>query len=242
MNPGVNPSFHREVDRDTAGPAVHKPYAIVAAHPDDEVLWFGSLLAGASKVIVCYGDDPGNPGIGARRRAAMVNFPLPNLCFLDLPEGGFFRTSDWKRPALSDTGLVLSSEEDRARYDDNFRRLAGRIGPLLEGIGVAVTHNPWGEYGHEDHSQVFQVVHALMSGVPQSCLYVSSYISARSAALARACRDIYDYPTCFTADTPQTLTEEIKHLYVSHGCWTWKPDWCAPTKETFYSVRKRLPA
>lgn len=226
-------------ESDVPAPPVPGRYAVVVAHPDDEVIWFGSLLAGANKVIVCYGDDPNTPGIGARRRAAMARFPLPNLCFLDLPEGGFFKKSDWRKPELSDRGLVLSSPVDRTRYDDNFHLLAGRIGPLLEGMDVAVTHNPWGEYGHEDHCQVFQVVHTLMSGVPQPGVYVSSYISARSAAVAKACRNIYDYPACFTAETPKALTEQIKHLYVEHGCWTWRPGWFAPQKETFYAVRKR---
>ncbi len=42
----------------------------------------------------------------------------------------------------------------------NFHRLRDMLRPELEGLDAVVTHNPWGEYGHEEHIQVFRVISA----------------------------------------------------------------------------------
>ena len=215
------------------------PYTVIAAHPDDEILWFGALLSEADKVIVCYGNDPKNPEIGDRRRVVMKTFPLNNVEFLDLEEGGFFNKSDWSNPTLTDIGTLLTSIEDRRKYEENFRLLREKLQPFLSNQRYVVTHNPWGEYGHEDHAQVFRAVHSIVSAVPGTTLYVPSYVSQRSSRLMRLCQQKFQFGEAFAVETPMELCDKIKALYQENGCWTWKPDWIADKEQSFVSARAK---
>ena len=46
---------------------------IVAAHPDDEVLWFGAILKRVDRVIIVYEDHWPEPEIGRARAEALSN-------------------------------------------------------------------------------------------------------------------------------------------------------------------------
>jgi len=48
---------------------------IVAAHPDDEVLWFSSVVTRVEKVFICFMGNPNRPGLGRGRRAALEQPP-----------------------------------------------------------------------------------------------------------------------------------------------------------------------
>ena len=61
-----------------------KDSVIVVAHPDDEVLWFSSLLKVVSHVIVCYWDELSDPSFGEQRKKSLLNIPLENVSYLDL--------------------------------------------------------------------------------------------------------------------------------------------------------------
>lgn len=207
-------------------------YAVIVAHPDDEVLWFSSVLANAAKIIICYGDYAGDSSRGANRRRAIAQLPLQTVEFLDLPEGGFHMTADWNRPAVCDHGLVLKSASDRSRYAENFNKLLGKLTPLLSDVDLVFTHNPWGEYGHEDHVQLFHAVNLILRRRPDSKLAVPGYSSPKSALLkSRYVRGVGRGR--MQMPTNAGLAHSVMQIYKANQCWTWTPDWKVPEFDTF---------
>ncbi|MDX5414254.1 MAG: hypothetical protein LPK02_14550, partial [Rhodobacterales bacterium] len=129
--------------------------AVVMAHPDDEVLWASSVLADAGKVILCFGDFPGKPVFSQGRRRAVAQLPLPGLAALQIEESAMAGTAAWPMPeelpeGLAPRRLPLGREAPlRRSYQANFARLQAALEVQLAECAEVVTHNPWGEYGHE---------------------------------------------------------------------------------------------
>jgi LmbE family N-acetylglucosaminyl deacetylase len=212
--------------------------AIVVAHPDDEILWAGSAVASAQKIIVCYGELPQDSCITEGRRLAMSGFPHKDLVYLALPEAGSFNTAAWLEPAespwgLSQRNLVKALRPSVAeRYRRNFDTLSRILRTQLEGCRNVITHNPWGEYGHEDHIQVFRVVESLRAALGFD-LWVSCYFGPKSVALQRRYLNSLG-PSTAALPIDQALMQQIKALYIENQCWTWKDDYRWPQTEVFY--------
>ena len=97
-----------------------------------------------------------------------------------------------------------------------------------------ITHAPWGEYGHEDHVQLFRAVDALRAELGFA-LWVPAYVSDRSAALMRRNLGRLGAPTA-PMPTDRALGERLKALYRETGAWTWVDDHAWPDTEVFYPV------
>ena len=151
--------------------------AVVVAHPDDEILWLSSVMAAASHVVLCYGAPFGKPKKAAARRRAVAALPLPSLVNLAIPESG---TRLWWIGAIQyDTDRHGHCRgRARQRYDDNFNTLLAGLRPVLAGCADVYTHNPWGEYGHPEHIQVYRAVTALQAELGYT-VWFSNY-TARS--------------------------------------------------------------
>jgi hypothetical protein len=212
--------------------------AIVMAHPDDEILWAGSAVEAATRIIVCFGELPNHPRLTEGRARAMAAFPLATIEHLDLVEAGSLDSAAWPEPGESPFGLAhrrlatLRRPEVAERYRTNFETLRNLLRPRLEGCRNIITHNPWGEYGHEDHVQVFRAIDSLRAPLGFE-LWVSCYCGPKSAALHR--RYLHRLGT-ITAPLPinQALMQRIKALYIENHCWTWFDDYLWPEAEVFY--------
>jgi LmbE family N-acetylglucosaminyl deacetylase len=219
-------------------PDILEHSAIVMAHPDDEILWAGSAVKAAARIIVCFGELPHNPRITEGRARAMAAFPLDTVEHLDLVEADSLDSAAWPEPAESPFGLAqrrlafLPRPAVAERYRRNFETLRDLLRPRLEGCRNVITHNPWGEYGHEDHVQVFRAVDALRAPLGFD-LWVSCYYGPKSAPLQR--RYLHRLGPC-TAPMPidQNLMQRIKALYIENQCWTWLDDYRWPEAEVFY--------
>jgi LmbE family N-acetylglucosaminyl deacetylase len=184
--------------------------AIVAAHPDDEILWFASLVAKVRRVILCYGEVAAIPVRAAQRRNLAATYPLDTLEFLDLVEPG---------------DLATDAEAQHRQT------LAARLSPLLAGITTVFTHNPWGEYGHPDHRRVNAVVNSLSRELNYA-VYVSAYVAKHRLrefhdGLDGGIADVVTFPVSVAAIEP------IFALYKLHRCWTWALQWQWPEREHF---------
>jgi hypothetical protein len=102
----------------------------------------------------------------------------------------------------------------------------------LAGCRNVVTHNPWGEYGHEEHVQVFRAVESLQRELG-FMLWVSCYCSNRSDALMRQYLSRLGTPTPLLP-TDKALGARFQALYTEAGCWTWADDYIWPEREVFY--------
>ncbi|HNB25443.1 MAG TPA: hypothetical protein PLR41_00665 [Alphaproteobacteria bacterium] len=211
---------------------------LVVAHPDDEVLWFGSILRAIGRVVIAFRDYDAVPGLGARRAAALAEMPYRDCVSLDLPEAGSLRHAAWPDPRLSEYGLALDSAPvdaaAEARYRANFAALRARLAQALPARAHVVTHNPWGEYGHEDHVQVHRAVDSLWRDLGLS-LWTTNYVSSRSAVLAAryaAGRDTRIVKRPIDLDFARGIAE----IYRRHDCWTWRDAWTGFDAECLVSL------
>jgi hypothetical protein len=212
--------------------------AIVVAHPDDEALWASSILGRAARVILCFGDVVGNPELSAGRRRAVARLPLDTVESLDIPEAGAFGLAAWPEPTPTPTGLALPARGGpRAAaaatpYAGNHARLVELLRMRLGGFAAVVTHNPWGEYGHEEHVQVFRAVESLRDELGFA-LWVSGYVSEKSAGLMRRCLGGLG-PSTDPLPTDPALGARLQAVYAAEGAWTWFDDYVWPPDEVFH--------
>jgi hypothetical protein len=208
----------------------------VAAHPDDEILWFSSVLAAAEKVLICYGDVPGRETWTAGRKKSLAEHPLPSVTSLDIIEADVFPYIDWENPAESASGLDVSRfPRNEKAYADNYVELKRVLEDELGEARNVFTHNPWGEYGNAEHVQVFRAVLDVCRD-RGTAVWVPGYFSNKaSSLLARSSRFLTN--DSVTLDTNPVLAGSIADIYKKNGCWTWYDDYRWPESETFMRVR-----
>lgn len=215
--------------------------ALVVAHPDDEVLWFSSVVGRVKLVVIAYEACDVMPELGDGRRAASAKYPLATAVFLRLPEPCSLWHVDWANPEPSEYGMVLNmpgSAEAEARYRDAYAGLVHDLADLLTGISDVFTHNPWGEYGHPDHVQVSRVVSTLGSRLGFRT-HFSNYVAPRSMRFASSFIPRLKKGVALGPDVE--LADRVKALYVEHGCWTWHSDYEPPETEAFLTLAERPP-
>lgn len=216
--------------------------ALVVAHPDDEVLWFSSILDRVRRAVICYEDCDDLPELGPGRRRVMQAYPLTTTRWLRRSEPCSLPYADWSDPVATEFGMALnakaSSVSARARYEDAYRALSAELGEELRGITHVFTHNPWGEYGHPDHVQVSRVVSDLGRQLGFQVWY-SSYVSPRS--LAFAAPFLARLSCNLRLSTAAKLAAEICALYKRHRCWTWHAELTIFPDEAFLQTAESNP-
>ncbi len=202
--------------------------ALVVAHPDDEILWFSSIIDKVDRILICFLDVPSRQDWTQGRRRVSQRFPLANAEFIGLTESEVFNGAHWSAPVSNDYGLEVQRRAgvlpgfDGRRYRDNFDRLLDELGRRLQGCTRVFTHNPWGEYGHEEHVQVYRAVSRLKSSLGFEVLF-SNYCSSRSYPLML--EHIHGFTSDYqTLETNPELARRIEQLYRESGCWTWPFD------------------
>lgn len=210
------------------------PVAVAVAHPDDETLWLSSVVAAADRLVFCFGDPFENPRKAAARRQAVAALPFAGIIELRVPESGARFSADWTHPRLTPAGIEISDAAARARYEANFQKLVDGLRPVLAGCRKVYTHNPWGEYGHTEHIQVYRAVTALQSTLGYT-IWFPNYVGAASWILAQQSSRL----SCWTERhnvTPDLATaRKAMRVYRQYGAWTWTPWHRWPAHETLYA-------
>ena len=220
--------------------------ALVVAHPDDEALWFSSIAGKVERLIVCFLEVDGRPDVTEGRRRAAASFPLAHTEFLGLKESGVFNGADWLIPVTTEYGLEVSRRPRTLRtfhgerYLQNYAVLRESLLSRLQGCRNVFTHNPWGEYGHEEHVQVYRAV-ASAQRVLGFDLWFSNYGSNRSHNLML--RYLTEFRSDYvTFETNRDLATSLEELYRAHGCWTWPyDDYQQFTHECFIRAKDTAP-
>jgi LmbE family N-acetylglucosaminyl deacetylase len=208
--------------------------ALVAAHPDDEILWLSPAVAAADPLVLCFGAPFANPARAASRARAVAALGLPRLVNLNLPESGARPHVDWTAPHLTPFGIGITDLAARARYEANFHSLVERLRPLLQGVEAVYTHNPWGEYGHPEHIQVHRAVAALQAELGFT-LWFSGYVAPLSLGLARQLEAEPLWREKRVAAPDVRLARRLRGVYLRHRAWTWSPFHIWPAWETLYA-------
>ena len=211
---------------------------IVAAHPDDEVLWFSSILDKVNDVVVCYLGSESNPWWSDGRRISLAEYPIKSISSLNIDQSDIFNGADWQNPVVTDYGLEIvhnSYPNRKDKYKNNYDQLKRRLEKQLDGYRNVFTHNPWGEYGHEEHVQVYRVVKGLQ-GEMKFRLWYSNYVSNKSFKLMMKHID----QLCFeyvALEPNKILTADVQKIYERNKCWTWYEDWQCFKEEVFINER-----
>jgi LmbE family N-acetylglucosaminyl deacetylase len=201
---------------------------VVVAHPDDEILWLGPAVAKATTIIAALATHYSDPKVTRGRELVRASYPGP-FEFLGLRSAGVYRRSDWRRRSPVEHGVTLEAggpPERAALYEENYRAMLELLDPYVRRNPVIYTHNPWGEYGHEEHVQVSKAVQALAKRhgctvwawdgfqeqelLRQGMRLRSDYFAGRTASL----------PSCALA-VDSSLYREVRQLYLSNDAWTW---------------------
>jgi len=209
-----------------------KAAVVIMAHPDDEILWASSILASAKKIILCYNQAPNSREISSGRRTLFDDFPLKTVVNLDITESSSYQTTNWRRPVETPYGLQCG--RNVAAYERNFHLLTEALQQHIGENDVVVTHNPWGEYGHEEHVQVFRAVSKVQETRPFR-LFVTNYVSDRVLYFMEKNTYRLGAPSAPLA-TDKALAEKLKRHYQAHNCWTWEDTYEWPSHECFYEV------
>ncbi len=207
---------------------------VVAAHPDDEILWLSAAVAAARPVVLCFGAPFGRPEKAAARQRAVAELGLAHLADLALPEFGVRKLVDWSNPELTPTGIAIADASGQARYDANFERLLAGLRPLLTGAAHVYTHNGWGDYGHPEHVQVHRAVAALQPELGFT-LWFSNYVAPLSWALAQRLGALPCWVEKRRAQPDIALAKRLRRVYLRHGVWTWSRLHRWPAEETLYA-------
>ena len=151
---------------------------LVVAHPDDEILWFGSVAPEVDQIVICFLHDPGHPELTDARTRVLADHPWSDrIHCLGLTETGAFDHARWPAPKTTRFGLKIVGSRKIARtYRQCARELHEALRPIVSKATHVFTHNPWGEYGHEEHVMVHRVATLLAqkAGTP---VWYSNYAS-----------------------------------------------------------------
>lgn len=201
------------------------------AHPDDELLWFGSVVSRVKTLVVCF-EGVADASIAAGRRRVSEAFPR-SARWLRLDEPRTWRRTPWDDPTYFEYGLRSIDADTDRRVAIAFDALIGHLTPLLCDADVIFTHNPWGEYGHADHALVHAAVRsaATARGVRLFCPLVAS---ATSALAMR--RQPVAWSDPIRAQVDARFCERARSLYIEHGAWTWYTEWAWRSEDVFAEV------
>ena len=187
-------------------------------------------------VVICYIQQDSRPDWTKGRLQALADYPLANIRPLNLNLSDVFDCGDWQYPRTTDYGIDISRKGcPQDKYESNYRRLKSELQKLLSPNKHVFTHNPWGEYGHEEHVQVFRAIESLQSQMGFT-LWVSNYVSNRSMSLLQNSLKMIDNHF-FCKPTNKKLAAQIRDWYLRCGCWTWYPEFQWFDEDVFLKVK-----
>jgi hypothetical protein len=191
---------------------------LVVAHPDDEILWFSSVISKVDLVIICFLGNPKVPGRREARIKVLSDYPMDNVQSLDIDVPLYTEDVDWPYPVESEHGLYVKSNKGRKQYMESYSKVKRLLKERLQGFKNVFTHSPWGEYGHSAHIQVHRIVYELSNEYNYK-VWFPNYVSWKSVNLAlKYLKGEYDEPVSLPTNTD--LAQKIQELYIKSDCWT----------------------
>ena len=206
-------------------------YKVIVAHPDDEIVFCSSVIKDASKVVICFGPCA-DKVVTKGREHLESQLPLNNILFLGIAESMVLNSARWERPVICREGIAVGKND--IAYRQNYDRLKDQLGQILHRGETIYTHNPWGEYGHEEHVQVFRAIMELSSDLNLT-VFVNCYVSNKSYLLMSQEQHLLS-GEAHLGTPDENLCASIKNIYQANQCWTWHDEYSWPKSELFYKV------
>ena len=215
--------------------AAREKSVLIVAHPDDEALWFSSVVPHVDRIIICF-----RPGVASRHDAnarIISDYPLDNVQFLSVTTFYSYHRLNFILPIKKPCGLLIkNSVRAVVKYWKNCRILTQKLNTLINEGSNVFTHNPWGEYGHEEHIQISSIL-AEMQKRKDITLWYSNYGSFKTYPKIKKIIFSARFES-FTLPIDQNFTQTMKSFYVDRHSWTWKSDWQWFDQETYFSLKK----
>ena len=211
---------------------INKPFKIIVAHPDDEILFFNSIITSANQIVICFGRCSNSEAVTSGRERLKLNYPFDNVKFLDIPESDVYDSLTFKNRTIIPEGV--SVHKDHLSYKANFDNLREQLRKELAKGDTIFTHNPWGEYGHPEHVQVFSAIRSLVNEFNLS-VFVNGYVSDKTFEMMTN-RYFLLSTESFVAQPNDELGQKLKTIYMTNNCWTWGDDYKWPSMEIFYCL------
>ena len=209
---------------------------LIVAHPDDEVLWFSSILLHVKQIVICFLPESRD----SKSTSIQNEYPLQNARFLSLPQFGAYHRVNFFLPIRTRDGLLIkNSVRGAIRYRKNRMLLQEQLGELIPEGSRIYTHNAWGEYGNEEHVQVHTVLFELQKKKDLS-LWHPNYCSFKSLSLMKKCVFSSECDS-FALDIDQRFVRTMRDFYLDRHCWTWNTEWEWFAREIFFTVKKGTP-
>jgi LmbE family N-acetylglucosaminyl deacetylase len=131
--------------------------------------------------------------------------------------------------------LTIPDAAAAAAYRGTFEQMLKALRQRLGGCRTVYTHNPWGEYGHADHVQVYRVACALAKEIGFTHLF-SNYVAPKSMTLALPYLLETGHAESLCYPTNIALAHEVRALYVREDCWTVPDNFSWPAFENFNAI------
>lgn len=212
-------------------------YAIVVAHPDDEIIFASSIIKKAKKIIICFSEIYGYKSISKGREMLQKFYPYENTKFLNIPQS---RLSKEKN-------ISYGSDEDEDKiqeytnigdYKKNSKQLIHLLERELQGYNCIYTHNNIGEYGNAEHIQIHKIIMLLRNKFDYEVRVFGYYSSRNNRMLKSSLRLFKQNPQ--TKRTNIEIYTNLRDLYMKHNCWTWYISYKLPKFEFFYILDKNI--
>ena len=208
--------------------------AVVVAHPDDEALWLSSVVTSADRVVFAFGDVFNEPQKSEARRRAVAALPLSGIVNLGIPESGAGWKSTQIETALTPSDIRIFDGAARARYQSNSAKLLEGLRTTLAGCRDVYTHNPWGEYGHSEHIQVYSAVTALQDELGYT-VWFSNYVDGRNWTFVRKLAESLSWTRRSVVTPDKDISRKLMRVYQRYGAWTYKTIRRWPANEVLYA-------
>ena len=178
---------------------------MIVAHPDDDIIWGGSHLIDDDYLVVCITCGESKTRVEE-----------------------FTKVMD----SLNDRYLMLGYPDKTNGKRDNWKTVYSDITANLKGIveykdwEVVVTHNPEGEYGHEQHKMTNKIVTSITNH--NKLYYFGKYYTRTRVPedLGEISKDNYDFKveTLVPLYASQKIVKPYGHM-LNHENWVSYTDW-----------------
>jgi len=105
------------------------------------------------------------PTCSKGRIKAIAEYPLSDISCLNIDEAEVFNGKNWGITESTKFGMAIKpngfSKLQGMSYIRNYHKLKNKLKKILNQYRNVIIHNPWREYGNEEHVQVYRVVKEL---------------------------------------------------------------------------------
>tara|TARA_A100001388_G_C28773422_1_gene505446 strand:+ start:2322 stop:3134 length:813 start_codon:yes stop_codon:yes gene_type:complete len=215
--------------------SIFKNGILVVAHPDDECLFYSSIINKISTIIFCFSKIPGEKYISIGREKALKEFPLKNKNLVNL-EIAQAKTNNLPTNWLDieDNSYGIKGGLEDSSYSSNYFILKSKLNELLTSNTTVITHNPWGEYGNAEHIQIFKIIYNIAKE-KNIKMFVDGYYSNLTRFYTKRKQHLL-IPKVYSLKTNKRIYSLLRDHYLNNKCWTWFNNYDVPLYESFYKV------